>query len=379
MFLPVPCTAAVPRAEAPIAQASSCGMAPRREPPLPRSGTGRYVRRCAATLAIACSIVSGRAHAQNPATAPSADASNLDLARSVAVTGREAFNSGDYETALALFRRAYALYPAPTVVLYEARTLEKMGLLIEAVDAYARTSTIVVNNSSPAQFAEAAAQAREEGDALRARIPTLVLELRGASPSDPNLTVRINGAAQDRSKLGRAQRLNPGTYRLEASVGSLRQASVDVTLVPGQSRRVELNLMDVSSAPSAAVEVAALPVGVEPERSHAIPPLAYVAGGVGVVGIGAGVVTGLLANKKYDEAEQLCENHHCPEGAAGLDAVHGFRTLRMVSSVSYGIGAVGIAAGVVLWLTGVGDDEPSQTGSIEPWGTTKTAGIRGRF
>ena len=39
----------------------------------------------------------------------------------MAISGREAFNAGDYETALSLFRKAYELYPAPTVVLYEAR------------------------------------------------------------------------------------------------------------------------------------------------------------------------------------------------------------------------------------------------------------------
>lgn len=378
MFLPAPRPKGAPGAEAPPAVAAADAVPSARASTVPCASPQRHVRRCAVALLLACCIGTLRAEAQ--ATGNGApDATNLDLARSVAVTGREAFNSGDYETALALFRRAYALYPAPTVVLYEARTLEKMGLLIEAVDAYARTSTIPVSAASPAQFAEAAQQAREEGDALRARIPTLVLELRGASPSEPNLTVKINGAEQDTSRLGRAQRLNPGTYRLEAAVGTQRQAVVEVTLVPGQSRRVELNLVDVGSSVGVVVGAPQSPVAAEPNRGRPVPMLAYVAGGVGVVGIGAGVITGLMANSKYNEAERLCEDHRCATGTSGLDAVDGFRTWRMVSSISYGVGAVGIAAGVVLWLTGSSDDEPSQTGSIEPWGNTKTAGIRGRF
>jgi len=378
MYLPAPRPAVAAGAEGPLAEAQAEAAPQIRASAMPSPTPRRQARRCAAALVLACCIGTLRAEAQAPSNvAP--DAANLDLARSVAVTGREAFNSGDYETALALFRRAYALYPAPTVVLYEARTLEKMGLLIEAVDAYARTATIPVNAAAPAQFAEAAEQAREEGDALRARIPTLVLELRGASPSEPNLTVKINGAEQDTSRLGRAQRLNPGTYRLEAAVGSQRQAVVEVTLVPGQSRRVELNLVDVGPSVGVAVGVPPSSVAAEPTPSRPIPMLAFVAGGVGVVGVGAGVITGLMANSKYDEAERLCEEHRCSAGSSGLDAVDGFRTWRMVSSISYGVGAVGIAAGVVLWLTGSSDDEPSQTGSIEPWGNTKTAGIRGRF
>ena len=380
MSLPAPFSAVELGTE--ISEAASAAAAEGRASAAPRLSLRQRlaggVRRRAAALAVACCFGALHAEAQGPAgTAP--DAANLDLARSVAVTGREAFNSGDYETALALFRRAYTLYPAPTVVLYEARTLEKMGLLIEAVDAYARTATLPVSSASPAQFAEAAEQAREEGDALRARIPTLVLELRGASPNEPTLSVKINGAEQDTSKLGRAQRLNPGTYRLEAAVGTERQAAVEVTLVPGQSRRVELNLVNVGTGSHVAAGNSRSLVEAEATPPRAIPTLAYVAGGVGVIGVGAGVITGLMANKRYDEAERLCEDHRCSSGTSGLDAVDGFRTWRMVSSISYGVGAVGIAAGVVLWLTGSSDDEPSQTGSIEPWGNTKTAGIRGRF
>src|SRR5438105_2006015 len=107
----------------------------------------RGVKRWGAVCATAGWLVSARAAAADPALEQSTGENpnaSLDLARSVAVTGREAFNAGDYETALALFRRAYTLYPAPTVVLYEARTLEKMGLLLEAVDAYVRTTQIAV-------------------------------------------------------------------------------------------------------------------------------------------------------------------------------------------------------------------------------------------
>lgn len=116
---------------------------------------------CAGTLALACLTQSSAVWAQ-PGAAP--EAANLDLARSVAVTGREAFNAGDYETALSLFRRAYGLFPAPTVVLYEARTLERMGLWVEALDAFERTTSTPIPSGSPAQFAEAIGAAREEGE-----------------------------------------------------------------------------------------------------------------------------------------------------------------------------------------------------------------------
>ena len=340
-------------------------------------------RRCALACAAALALgwcAPGAALAQQTPSAPTGDAVNLDLARSTAVKGREAFNAGDYETALALFRRAYSLFPAPTVVLYEARTLEQMGMLIEAVDAYSRTTQIPIGANAPAQFAEAVEAARQEGEALRVRIPTLILEVRGASAADPNLTVTLNGRMLPTSQLGRAQNLNPGTYRVVGTVGANRRAQGEVTLVPGQNRRVELNLAPVTEEVSASANLLAAPAVESDSMSRRdVPALAYVAGGVGIAGITAGVVTGLMANSKYNDAERECADHRCAPGTPGPDAVDAFRTWRMVSSVSYGVGAVGIAAGVVLWLTASSDAHAGQVGTIEPWGNAKAAGIRGTF
>jgi hypothetical protein len=327
---------------------------------------------CAGSLTLAALCVTAPARAAEP------DATNLDLARSVAVTGREAFNAGDYETALALFRRAYALFPAPTIGLYEARALEKLGLLIEAVEVYSKLTRLPVTQSAPLQFAEAIDAAREEGEGLRSRIPMLTLELRGVRSDDPSVAVTVNGRAVNASELGRGQNINPGTYHIVSTVGGVQRASADVTLMPGQSRRVELNVDAAPMAPLPQTDPSAA-MSLETGSGSRIPGLAYVAGGIGLAGVTAGVITGLLANDHYADAEEQCESGRCEAGTPGPDAVDAFRTWRMVSSVSYGVGAAGIAAGVVLWLTASDDPESGQVGSIEPWGNAKAAGIRGTF
>lgn len=359
---------------APVPPIPFCPTAPRGTRPTSEASTTRRYRALLCASALSMAALS----APPPALAAEPDATNLDLARNVAVTGREAFNVGDYETALALFRRAYALFPAPTIGLYEARTLEKMGLLVEAVETYSKMTRLAVPASAPLQFAEAIDTARQEGEALRARIPMLTLELRGAGADDPSLAVTMNGRGVDATDLGRGQNVNPGTYRIVVTLGRQQRASADVTLVPGQSRRVELN---VATTPGSALTAggSAGDVSVDPGARQRIPALAYVAGGVGVVGVTTGVITGLLANDHYAEAEELCESRRCEAGTPGPDAVDAFRTWRLVSSVSYGVGAAGIAAGVVLWLTASEDGDSGQVGSIEPWGTARAAGIRGTF
>jgi hypothetical protein len=331
-------------------------------------------------LALASSLVVDDVSAQEKAR-PQAGAvrsdSNLDLARSVAVTGREAFNAGDYETALALFRRAYTLYPAPTVVLYEARALEKMGLLLEAVEAYDRTTHMPVNRGAPAQFAEALAAAEAEGRQLRASIPSLTIKAAGVSGDDPNLKISLDERPVGAEQVGSPWQLNPGRYRVLASVGPERIDQADVVLNRGQHATVVLDLAETAPPSGNFPGTDGVIESAPPSSAPPVPLLAYAAGGVGVVGIGSGVITGLMATGKHGEAEQNCPGGECIRGTDGFAAASSFRTLRTISTISYGVGAAGVAVGLLLWLTA--DDEEQPMGSIEPWGSANTAGIRGRF
>lgn len=349
-----------------------------RAPPHASSfGSGCFALALASSLA--AQDVNAQEQARQHAGAGGVHAdSNLDLARSVAVTGREAFNAGDYETALALFRRAYTLYPAPTVVLYEARALDKMGLLLEAVEAYERTAHMPVDQSSPAQFAEALAAAEEEGQKLRASIPSLTIKTTGVRGDDPNLKVSVNERPLSAEKVGQPQTLNPGRYRVSASVSVERADRADVVLSRGQHATVVLELPET---PAASVPFTASNGSAEstaPSSGPSVPLVAYAAGGLGVVGIGAGVITGLMATGKHGEAQQNCPDGACIPGTDGFADAGSFRTLRTVSTVSYGVGAAGVAVGLLLWLTADGAESQGM-GSLEPWGSPNTAGIRGRF
>jgi len=304
---------------------------------------------------------------------------SLDLARSVAVTGREAFNAGDYETALALFRRAYTLYPAPTVVLYEARTLDKMGLMLEAIEAYMRTAQIGVASDAPEQFAEAIAAARQEERALRARVPTLTLRVDGVSSNDPNLKIAVNGRAIGAAQIGQAQRLNPGTYRISGSINAERSDQANVVLSESQNAAVVLHLAAPSPTPPPPVISRSVEPLDEPGAGqNSMRLYAYVAGGVGLTGIGAGLVTGLMATGKHSEAEEECPDHNCDPAGPGPAAVDDFQSLSTVSTVCYGVGVAGLATGVVLWLLAP-DTPPAQAQGLAPWMDARHVGMQGSF
>lgn len=330
-------------------------------------------------LALASSLLSVDARAEQPPASRShqAPGGNPDLARSVAITGREAFNTGAYETALALFRRAYTLFPAPTVVLYEARTLEKMGLLLEAVEAYRRTTQMPVDAHSPTQFAEAIAVAEQEAREVQASIPSLTVDLDGTRGDAPELRVLVNDHPIDPARLGQAQKRNPGRYRVSGSLGEQTDQK-EVLLKRGQHLTVVLDLPGAAFSSDLADSSLGVASAASTERGS-VPIWAYAAGGVGVLGIGSGLVTGLMAGGKHAAAERGCPDSQCAPGSPGSEAADAFRTLRMVSSISYGVGVVGVAAGLVLWLNAADDEETQGLGRIEPWGNANTAGIRGTF
>jgi tetratricopeptide (TPR) repeat protein len=296
---------------------------------------------------------------------------SLDLARSVAVAGREAYNAGDYETALDLFRRAYGIHPVPTLSLYEARSLVRLGRLQEAAEAFERTATLQLDSSSPQQFAEAVASARQEQEALARRIPSLTVHVRGANEPDRDVRVTLNQRGLDQGRLGRRFPVDPGTYVLEAVANDGRRDRIEVALAEG--RHIDA-VLDVSSSSSAAPDA---PRPGE-TKSDWRPTLAYTSLGLGVAGVGTGIVTGIMAGSKHAEATRLCLADNCDKGSRGADALDSFRVLRTTSTVAYGVGAAGLTAGIILWLS-LPSSNSTQVSTLKPWFGARYAGIQGTF
>jgi hypothetical protein len=255
-----------------------------------------------------------------------------------------------------------------------------MGLLLEAVEAYVRTTQIAVPSGAPEQFAEAISAARQEERALRPRIPTLTLRVDGVSGHDPNLKVSINGHAIGAAQFGQAQRLNPGTYRITGSLGGNRSDTAEVVLSEGQKASVVLNLAAPSLSPPAPVirSISAEPSDAPATHGSSLRMAALISGGIGVAGLGAGVVTGLMAVSKHEQADSACEDKVCAAEGKGPGLVEDFRSMRTLSTIFYGVGAAGVAAGVVFWFLAPSDADPSQA-AIAPWVSGKTLGVQGAF
>jgi hypothetical protein len=332
--------------------------------------------RCLTTVGTVSIIIAIAAHVG--ATEPADDSTN-NAARDLAQRGKEAYERGDYAAARDLYGRAYALVPAPTLALREARALVQQGLWVQAAEAYVRAAHAPLDAESPEAFNRAVEEANGELAQLRPRIPQLNLVIRGAEGRP--VAVSMDGEPYPAALWGVERPVNPGRHEIVAFTQQAPEAKATVDLAEGTKRQVELV---IPGGPPSTVAATDRDTTATVRRSHTQapqddptsirPPLTYAALGVGALGLGVGVVTGLMATSKYSTLKQQCPHNECLEGSAAQQDLESYRTLRTVSNVSYVVGALGVAGGVTLYLIA-----PHGKTGLAAYLTPTCAGVSGRF
>ena len=288
-----------------------------------------------------------------------------NAARDLAVEGKKAAEAGNHTKAEDLYRRAYALFPAPTISVRLARELVALGRLVEGEELYRLTTRTPITDESSEPFRAAVAVAKVELEELLPRIPNLKIIVKGAESE--KVSVTRNDLPVAPALVGVVHNVNPGSHELVARLDG-REAKQTLELAEGESKTVELVLSPKPNEPTSRAAPAP-PNGPPPSRASEQSAdagagdgqrtWAYVAGGFGVLGLGVGVVTGLMATSAHSDAEKSCPASACRRGSDGEDSVDTFRSLRTVSTVGYIVGALGLGAGVTLYLTAPEDPGPT--------------------
>jgi hypothetical protein len=263
------------------------------------------------------------------AAEPAADVVQ-ESARALADEGANAFAAHDDERALTLFQRAYMLVPAPTIALFEARTLGRLGRLLEARAAYVRLARTEAAPGSPEAFRAAIESGRVELSQLEARIPRLHVAIEGKL--EPGSTVLLDERPLEPRLLRGPLLIDPGAHSLQLRTARGGGAPAHFVVVEGQTEHVRL------SPPHQAAP--------DSQRTWS-----FVAFGVGGAGLTLGIVAGAVALGAHEDAERGCPEDRCVAGSPGADAAERFRDWRTVSTIGYVVGAVGVGAGITLFLT----------------------------
>jgi tetratricopeptide (TPR) repeat protein len=277
-----------------------------------------------------------------PAARAEQGAEMRTAARDLATQGAQAFEAGQYAEASDFFRRAHELVAAPSIALLQARSLAKLGHLIEAIDIYEQTARLKLPADAPGAYLLAVESAHGEMEGVRKRLPRLKLTVIGLG-RDQAARVTIDDKLTPGALLGVERPIDPGTHRLVVRVSDEVRGTRAISLEEGQSYLVEL---DVRKQPAANRTV----MPAEPVNSgSSTQTLAYVALGVGALGLGLGTYSGLVALHHRSELDSACQPG-CPQSSAS--ELSGFRSNRTLSWVSYGVGVAALGSGIALLTLG---------------------------
>ena len=334
-------------------------------------------------------------------------------ARALVNEGADYFNQGRYVEARRKFLDAYEVAKVPTVAVWAAQANEKLGKLIAASELYEAALLMQPNElwigNTQQQAQEQALQALR---LVKPRIPTLKINLVGATPSEVEIT--IDNAKMPSALLVAMRPTDPGTHVVTATRGGQIAAEIVIELAEAEKKVVTLqvpaagNAMVPMAAPTAplatqapsvasaappAAPAATMNANAMPPMANAPPPLppegsgaqsrggaptesspvatrrtlGWVGIGVGATGVALGVTGGIVAAVTRSTLHHDgCSENTCV-GSRFKSSVDGYNLWRTLSTVGFVVGGVSAAAGFTLLFTNPKQESaPSVSLMIEP-------------
>ena len=299
--------------------------------------------RLAAGLALALALSVATA-TPGAAAAPSAQAAR---AEALFVEGRALYDQGHYDKACGKLAESQRLEPRVGTEGLLASCYEQQGRLASAYRHYRQAEALARRTNDPR-----VRYAADHAVALEAKVPRLRIRVASAAPG---LKVLRDGQAVAAADLGQDLLVDPGYAEIAAEAPGRAGFRRSVQLQAGTRAVVDIPELAPLAA-QAASEAGPAPEVLEGEAtaeegggSSQRRTLGFVAGAVGLAGLGVGAGFGALALVKSGESSGFCDaaDRCAPAGGALRDEA---RTAANVSTVSFAVGLVGLGAGAVLLL-----------------------------
>ncbi len=326
----------------------------------------------ASVFSVCLASVPGFALAQDDTSAAETAA-----ARSLAIDGLKLAQAGNCSEAIDKLERSEKLRHSPIVLGKLGECLVNLGRLVEGTEALRR----MLREPLPPEPTPALQQAYERAqaalDASKPRLAGLTIKVK--APSDAKVAVTVDGEPVPPAVVGVELPADPGEHVIEATAPGYLKASTRARMAPGEKSQVSLELERDPNAPPPGAEAdaeKASPATDQPPASRAdsharegmsfdsdaVPPEqpsnapAYIAYGVGAVGLGMGIGFGLAAMSAKNDLD--CKNDLCPpEEEDRLDSAKLKGTL---STIGFAVGGAGIALGTILVISNSSSSEASQ-------------------
>jgi hypothetical protein len=300
---------------------------------------------------------------------PLARADDSAAAQALFDQAKKAMAAHHYSEACPKLEESLRLQEAVGTLLNLADCYEKEGKLASAWSKYLEVST----RARSAGQASRARIGRDRAAALAPKLSNLVIDV--APRRADGLEIRRDGTLVGEAEWGAAIPADAGTHTIEASAAGRKPWSETVVVADGTATtRVsvpDLERIPVEPPPPLASPV---PEATPPEpmaptepRPHgnALRVAAIVFGSLGIAGVGAGSVFGVMSMLKHNDASNLCPPPGPCNTPGGVDAWHKAYDYGNVANVAFIAGGAGLAAGTVLWvLSAKSGGHPVTTGQL---------------
>lgn len=314
----------------------------------------------------------GVAGAQSVAGPDTSRTSDDASALSLGHAGLAHFSEGRFSEALDAFSRAEARMHSPVFVLYQARALKELGLLLEARRVYHAGASEDFEGAPPDAWVRARADALREMRELSLLIPRLTLHLEGG------MQLPVVAEVQ-----GRQIGIDEITHRLEADPGLHEISFLDargtrVTILWAARIAERSETLTVRFPSVTSVDEPAPPkprtdlVWEAPERP---PPYGAIAAfsASGAAFVGASVFAAMAYGTARSIKKNCVANSCLPEDLPRAERARRFANL---ATAGVAVSAVGGVAGIGLLLLDRDDDVSWEVSlSVEAGGLD----ISGRF
>lgn len=268
--------------------------------------------------------------------------------------GKDLFNAKKYAEALAEFQGSFDIVASPNARLFIARTLREMNKIVEAYVEFGRTE-VEAKELAPtdARYAKTAESAQTERKELEPKLAFITVTIKG--PLDAT-TLKIAGEEVKRAGWNEPAPIIPGSAEVVVETPNVPVVRRMVTLAAGEKTSI-----DVDAATGVATG-GGTPIGpavAEPAKPPPVtaPPAsgggdyrtyAYVAGGVGAVGLITFGIFGSMAASTYSDLKGECGGRPCPESKRS-DVESGQKS-QTIANIGLAVGVIGVAAGVTLFV-----------------------------
>ncbi len=283
----------------------------------------------------------------SPARADVPDAATTQTAVRLSDEASTLFQAGKFADALNLYERAFALVRRPTLGVRIARCLERLGRLNEASERYLTVSRMALppdlDPDKLAKQREATIQADAERNALMPRIPGVIIQLKGPATA----TVTIDDVVIPQALFGMKRAADPGLHHIVAKNGD-EVVTRDVTLKEGEVQTTSIELRE--PPPALITQNGTAPTTADTSHTSPMRTIGFVGIGVGAAGLALGVVSGLLALSGQSDLQGKCGDSLACSNVYASN-VSAYNTERILTSVGLIAGGVLAATGVVLVFT----------------------------